>query len=108
MTESAYKLSKKLAAESLRIRTFTALVRLNDDVDETEQAYLHIHGTPDAYRWLAKLLTERADIADSSPFDQVIVSGADLRQLVLDGWNSIHLECEQTLHNSNPNSEDVG
>lgn len=108
MTESAYKLSKNLAPGSLRIGTSTAVVHLNDDVDEMEQTYLHIHGTPDAYRWLAKLLTERAANADSAPFDQVIVSGADLKQLVLDGWNSIHLECERTLSNSNRDSEDVG
>lgn len=92
---SATHLLGKLDAGSLRIRTERRQVRVDDAAELSEQTYLHIHGTPDAYQWLAQLLCERASGAQKGRFDQVIVSSHDLEAIDLDEWDSMHLECEQ-------------
>lgn len=84
-----------LDPDSIRVDTETSRVRLDDEPNETDRTCLRIAGTPDGFRWLAKLLTELATNADAHPFDQVIVSGRKLEAVTLGSWDAIHLECER-------------
>ena len=94
---SATELLSKLAPDSLRIFTETRMVRLDKRSNpEVEQTYLTINGTPEAYRWLASLLTQMANSAEKHENGtSVIVSPRDLQQITMTEWSSLDLGCLQ-------------
>ncbi len=94
---SATKLLSELAFDSMQVFTVRRRVRLDESTNpEIEQTYLTIHGTPEAYRWLAAQLTQMANAAEKHiAGNSVIVSPRDLKQLTMTEWSSLELECCQ-------------
>ena len=95
---SATELLSNLAPNSLNVFSIKRMVRIDDDSSETEQNYLTIEGTPDAYRWLAAQLTQMANSTDKHANGcAVVVSPRDLKQINMTQWSSISLECSREL-----------
>lgn len=88
----AHELSAQLSAHSLKIGTEIQRTRLNGKLPEVDRSYLQIEGTPEAYRWLATLLTELANNRGSA-----ILDPAELRQLSAAQWSAIELSCRIEL-----------
>ena len=93
MPENAYELCAKLDEGSVSIDVETQQVRLDDATELTDQTYLRISGSPDGYRWLARLFNEMAEQVDVGTSASAVLSSRDLKALLLNGWDSIELSC---------------
>jgi hypothetical protein len=107
LTMNASQLLSELSPDSLRLFTARRMVRLDEKTNpEIEQTYLTINGTPDAYRWLAALLTQMANSADEHECGtSVIFSPRDLSQISMTEWSSLDLGCCQKVATRNVSSE---
>lgn len=103
---SAYQLLKNVPPDSLRIRSETKRVRVDDAPDESELTYLDIHGTPEAFRWLSQLLGELASTAENSNDPKlghsVIFSPHDLKQITMTEWWGVDLFCRREMDENHP------
>ncbi len=90
-----------LVPDSLRIFTETRTVHLDAITNpEVERTYLTIDGTPEAFRWLAKLFNEMAASAEAHETGHsVIVDPNDLqkRPITMPEWSSLDLGCRQRI-----------
>lgn len=98
---SASQMISDVAPNSLRVASETLSVVMEDEAEQVERCYLTVHGTPQAFRWLAKLLNEMADTAKASTSTRrghsVLIDPADLQQVSLESWSSLSLDCRQQL-----------
>ena len=97
-SENAYQLAASLPANCLSITAETHRTRYNGELPEVDRLYLHLTGTPESFRYLAKLLLELASNANAS----VILDPADLTFLELSNWSAIDVSCRDELSKSNP------
>ena len=85
----SHTLPSQLPARSLIIKSETHRTRVDGALPEVDRRYLQIKGTPEAFRWLAALLLEKAEACPSS----VIIDPVDLPQLVTAEWSALELSC---------------
>lgn len=92
----AHELSPQLPANSLCVSTESHRTKYNGELPEIDRSYLHLTGTPEAFRYLATLLLELATNADAS----VILDPVDLKHLTLTDWSAIDIACRSELSES--------
>lgn len=92
-TKYAYELSSRLPARNLYVSAELHSTRYNGEPSEVDRLYLNLTGTPDAFRYLANLLTELANNADAS----VVLDPADLKHLILADWSALEITCRTDL-----------
>jgi len=73
------------------------------DTDTLRRCYLTINGTPDAYRWLASLLTQAAiDAEEHENGVRVELIPQYENQIAMTDWAGLNLECR---HRGDSNSD---
>ena len=90
-----------LVPDSLRIFTEKRTVHLESITNpEVERTYLTIDGTPDSFRWLAKLFNEMAASAEAHEAGHsVTVDPNDLqkRPITMSEWSALDLDCRRRI-----------
>ena len=87
----------ELPSGSIQITTQRRMVRLDDAVDETEQCYLTIEGSPEGLRWFARHLDSLATTAENnSGAYGNIVAPWDFKNepIKLKEWDSLDFHCK--------------
>ena len=86
----------ELPTHCIQISTHRRMVRIDDAIEETEQCYLTIEGSPDGLRWLSQHLSSLADGAERDGSSGNIVAPWDLKNepIKLEGWDSLDFHCE--------------
>lgn len=89
------ELLAQLAPGELKIFSETKLTRVDGQQDVSEKTYLQFEGTPNALRWMARLLNERAESAENNQTaNSVVISPHDLPQIALKDWFSMEVHCK--------------
>lgn len=90
------KLSE-LPSGSIEITSQRRMVRIDDAVEETEQCYLTIEGSPEGLRWFARHLNSLATTAEhgSGAYGN-IVAPSDFQNdpIKLEQWDSLDFHCK--------------
>lgn len=85
----SHTLLAQLPARALIIKTEAQRTHMDGQLPEVDRLYLQINGSPEAFRWLAALLIEKANSCPSS----VIIDPAELPQVVASEWSALEVSC---------------
>lgn len=95
---------KSLESGSLRVYSHRQTAKVDGEGENRERSYLEFDGTPEAYRFLAALLTEMADIADRygkpGRGQSVLLDPSDTDGVSIDGFDALSLSCRKRIPGS--------